>query len=217
MGRALHWESGDLSLNPGCALVPPFLGFLICKMRTARWVVLSPRFLSFSWQALLSRGSVEAVAAHRPSLPSGACQLMVMPVSPTSLIPTQMSAHGPSRKFRRRQGKVATEASMTLHSHWFSGLLRTLWYRMLGGPGGTDGSNGAGALPPGMMPWREGWAAEFPLGASSAVPSCVTSSLSILITPSTITVEWDLCSLSPLLPVCLMQSYTKDQWGSLNS
>lgn len=84
------------------------------------------------------------MSAHRPSLPSGAWQLRVMPVSPTSLIPTQMSAHSPSRKFRRRQGKVATEASMTLHSHWFSGLLRTLWYCMLGGPGGTDGSHGAG-------------------------------------------------------------------------
>lgn len=94
--------------------------------------------------SLLSRGYVEAVVAHRPFFPGGACQLMVIPASPTSLIPMQMSAHSPSRKFGRRQGKVVTEASMTLHSHWFSGLLRTLWYCMLGGLGGTDGSNRAG-------------------------------------------------------------------------
>lgn len=174
MGRALHWESGNLSLNPGCALVPPFFGFLICKMGTARWVVWSPRFLSVFQKALLSGGNMEAGAARRPSLHSGACQLMVILFSPTSPNPTQMSAHSPVRKFRKRQGKVATEASMTLHSHWCSGLLRTLWYHMLGGPGGTDGSNGAGALPPSTMPWREDWAAECPLGASSAVPSCVT-------------------------------------------
>ena len=53
--------------------------------------------------------------------------------------------HTPSHKLERcRQGKVVAEESMTLHSHWFSRLLRTPWYCAVGGPGGFGGGSSSG-------------------------------------------------------------------------
>lgn len=74
---------------------------------------------------------------------------------------------------------MVAEDGMTLHSHWFSGLLRTTWYCTVGGPGGPggkEGSNGGGGAtmcrdaverrPSSRMPAR---------GSSSVVSSCVTA------------------------------------------
>ena len=101
---------------------------------------------------------------------------MVMALCPIPLIPMQVSGHRPSYRFRWRQGKVVAEDGMTLHSHWFSGPLRTPWYCTKGGPGGREGSIWGGGHH--HLPWCCGEKAEQQdacLGSSSVVSSCVTT------------------------------------------
>lgn len=74
---------------------------------------------------------------------STACWLMRIALCVLFSIPIQVMEHTPSHKLERcRQGKVVAEESMTLHSHWFSRLLRTPWYCAVGGPGGFGGREG---------------------------------------------------------------------------